>query len=57
MKNKIAIILLTVTLAFACSAKASAQSVSINQKTFPNKIFRTEVSKWDRDRNGTLSAK
>ena len=57
MKNKITIILLTVTLAFACSAKASAQSVSINQKTFPNKIFRTEVSKWDRDRNGTLSAK
>ena len=57
MRRKILPILLLSMLAFACSAKASAQSVSINQKTFPNKIFRTEVSKWDRDRNGTLSAK
>ncbi len=57
MKKKILPIVLLSMLAFACSAKASAQSVSINQKTFPNKIFRMEVSKWDRDRNGTLSAK
>ena len=57
MKRKILSIALLAMLALGCGAKASAQSVSINQKTFPNKIFRTEVSKWDRDRNGTLSAK
>ena len=55
MKKKILPILLLSMLALGYSAKASAQSVSINQKTFPNKIFRTEVSKWDRDRNGMLS--
>ena len=55
MKKKILPIVLLSMLALGCSAKASAQSVSINQKTFPNKIFRTEVSKWDRDRNGMLS--
>ena len=57
MRRRMLPIALLAMLALGCSAKASAQSVSINQKTFPNKIFRTEVSKWDRDRNGTLSAK
>ena len=57
MRRRILPILLLSMLVLGYSAKASAQSVSINQKTFPNKIFRTEVSKWDRDRNGMLSAK
>ena len=57
MKKRILPILMLSVLALGCSARASAKSVPLNGKVFPDKVVQQKLKKWDKNRDGRLSGK